>query len=146
SPEPYDVQVLGQPRLLAGSAASLRIRLIDRSTGAALAKVPVEIELRDPHSGQLAHLARFDTDADGTGQPQLQLPDWADGDYELRVTAKPAGDTETIQRTIKLERSWKLMLSSDKPVYQPGQEIHVRAMTLSRPDFKPVAWHDVVFT
>src|SRR5262249_4216173 len=76
----------------------------------------------------------------------FQLPDWPDGAYQLRVVAHPDGKPETVTHEVRLKRSWKLMLSSDKPVYQPGQEIHVRALALRRPDLKPVAGHTAAFS
>jgi uncharacterized protein YfaS (alpha-2-macroglobulin family) len=145
-PSPFDLRVLGQTNLLSGTNASLRVSLIDRLTGAALANVPVVIELHSRANGRVVTLADFRTDTQGTGQPHFQLPDWEDGSYDLRVTARPGGDTEVVTQTVRLLRSWKLMLSSDKPVYQPGQEIHLRSLALRRPDLKPVAGQEVIFT
>src|SRR5262249_42611757 len=79
-------------------------------------------------------------------EPRFQLPDWEDGSYELRITAQPDGKREEFTRSVRLRRSWKLMLASDKPVYQPGQEILLRSLALRRPDLKPVAGHDALFT
>src|SRR6516225_6365866 len=81
TPTPYDLRILGQSKLMAGSMASLRIRLVDRTTGVAVPSAPVDVELRG--AGLVAQLASFATNADGTGEPRFQLPDWADGDYTL---------------------------------------------------------------
>src|SRR5205814_8738980 len=86
------------------------------------------------------------TDADGTGQPRFQLPDWEDGRYELSIVARMSGGPEVLTEQIKLKRSWKLMLTSDKPVYQPGQTIHIRSLTLRKPDLKPVAGEPATMT
>ncbi|HEY7314220.1 MAG TPA: alpha-2-macroglobulin family protein, partial [Gemmataceae bacterium] len=144
SATPYDLLVLGQHNLLAATNSSLRIRLMDHTTKAALAGVPVVVELRG--NGRSAELARFTTDAQGVGQPRFLLPDWPDGDYGLVVTAQTPGAAETISRTVRLTRSWKLMLTSDKPVYQPGQTIHVRTLALRQPDLRPVAKQEAIFT
>src|SRR5262249_44222300 len=100
-PTPYDLQVLGQRQLLADSIASLRVRLIARNTGAALAGVPVRIRFRgktpankEPRVSE--ELVSFDPDAQGTGHPRFRVPAWADGDCELVITATPGGQTETI--------------------------------------------------
>lgn len=146
SPTPYDLRLLGQSDLIAGSEASLRVVLVDHRTGSPLADVPVEIELVDEKTGDGVRLAAFATDRFGSGTPRMQWPDWADGQYELRVNARPGSSTESLARTVKLKRSWKLMVSTDKPVYQPGQTIHVRALGLRRPDLKPVAGHEASFS
>jgi uncharacterized protein YfaS (alpha-2-macroglobulin family) len=141
---PYDLIVLGQRDLLAATAASLRIRLLDRDTGRPLVNVPVTVRLKS--AGQEVELARFRSDAHGSGQPQLQLPDWADGSYELHVTADTPGGPEQVVQSVHLRRSWKLLLTSDKPVYQPGQTIHLRALGLRKPDLHPIAGQPTVFT
>ncbi|MCH8923426.1 MAG: hypothetical protein IIA67_09805, partial [Planctomycetes bacterium] len=51
-----------------------------------------------------------------------------------------------LARPSKLTRSWKLLLSSDKPIYQPGQVIRLRSLALRRPDLHPVAGHDVEYS
>ena len=142
---PFDLKVLGQTRLFPGAAASLRVYLMDRVGGVVLAGVPIEIALGRKGTGQTT-LARFTTDAQGTGQPQFQVPEWADGDCELQITAQLPGGTESLTQQVQLKRSWQVMLSSDKPVYQPGQTIHVRSLALRRPDLKPVAAQEATFT
>jgi hypothetical protein len=144
-PSPYDIRLLGQSQLLPGTAGALRVRLSNAVTQTALAGVPVTLDLVGA-GGQVVRLASFQTNAQGIGEPRFQLPDWEDGSYELRVTAHPDGKREEFTRSIRLRRSWKLMLSSDKPVYQPGQEILLRSLALRRPDLKPVAGHDALFT
>src|SRR5438105_5005030 len=46
TPTPYDLRILGQNRLMAGSMASLRVRLLDRSNNQPMQGVPVDVELR----------------------------------------------------------------------------------------------------
>jgi hypothetical protein len=146
APSPFDLKVLGQTQLLAGANASLRVFLINRSAKAALAGAPIEITLRHKGTGTAVTLARFTTDAQGTGQPRFQVPEWADGDCDLQVVAQVAGGQESLSRQVQVKRSWQVMLSSDKPVYQPGQTIHVRALALRRPDLRPVAAQRATFT
>jgi hypothetical protein len=146
SPSPYDLRVLGQTELLADTESSLRVIVFNRDAGALVPKVPVELSLKGKDPEQYVILAQFETDANGTGQPRCRLPDWKDGEYELKVVAHTAGGTESITRPIKLQRSWQVMLSTDRPVYQPGQVIRMRSLALRRPDLRPVAGEKVAFT
>ncbi len=146
APTPYDLQIFGQSEIYSGTPASLRIRLTNRQTGQPLEDVPVKVEIRGGDPDQLVQLASFRTNANGTGKPRFRFPEWPDGEYKLAVVASPGWSSERIVRSVMLKRSWKLMLSTDKPVYQPGQTIHVRSLGLRRPDLRPVAGHDVVFT
>ncbi len=146
SPSPYDLTVLSQTQLTSGTTASLRVRLLNRNTRKAIANVPVEIDLLDDNSGQAIRLASFSTDANGTGEPRLEIPNWYDGEYELRVTSRHGRSQEIVTRTLNIRRKWKLILTTDKPVYQPGEVIHLRSLSLRMPNRKPVAGQELVFT
>jgi len=146
SATPYDLRLLGQESLLSGSNASLRVTVLDQRTGKPVDGVPVEIALYNPNNKTEVQLVSFTTDQRGAASPRFDLPDWENGEYQLRVTARPGGAPEVLTEPIQLKRSWKLMLSTDKPVYQPGQTIHVRSLALRRPDLKPVTGQGVIFT
>ena len=143
---PFDLRLLGQSQLLAGSPAALRIAVWNVRDDRPLADVQVQVSLYNPSTDQEFHLADLATDANGTATPRFELPDWDDGRYELRVVAQPRGTLEALTRTVHLRRDWRLMVSTDKPVYQPGQTIHIRALALQRPDLRPLAGNSVVFT
>jgi type II secretory pathway pseudopilin PulG len=144
APSPYDLRVLGQSELLSGAEGSLRVVVLRHDDRSPAVGVPVDVELA-PVGGTAVRLVSFQTDSSGTGTPQFRWPDWAPGEYTLRIRARPPRGIEAIDRTIKLKRSWKLMVSSDKPVYQPGQQIHLRSLALRRPDLKPVAGQEAIF-
>jgi alpha-2-macroglobulin-like protein len=141
----YDLKILGQSELVADSGASLRVLLVDHPSGRPIEGVPVQIDLADRKADRTVRLVNFTTDRWGSGSPRFQLPNWEGGEYELRVSAHPGHARESIARTVKLKRSWRLMLTSDKPVYQPGQTIHVRSLALAQPALQPVAGHNVSY-
>jgi len=146
TPSPYDLTLFGQARLVPGTSGSLRVRVVHHELGNGVQGVPVTIDLLDPTGGPIVHLATFSTDEQGTGSPRVQLPDWADGDYPLRVSAQAPGGSQVLTRTVSLRRAWKLMLTSDRPVYQPGQDIHLRSLALRQLNLLPMAGQEAVFT
>ncbi|MGD9646340.1 MAG: MG2 domain-containing protein [Pirellulales bacterium] len=145
-PNPLDLRVLGQTTWSPASQAAIFVRLENVDTGQAIAGVPVQVELVSTSTGKQVRLASLETDESGTARPQFTVPDWAEGDYELRIAARRGWHTERVARTVALRRSWNLMLSSDKPIYQPGQTIRLRALALARADQKPVAGQEATFT
>ncbi len=147
SASPYDLKLLGQSELVAESGASLRVLLVNHDSGQPVEGVPVQIDLADRKADRTVHLVSFTTDRWGSGSPQFKVPNWGDGEYELRVSAhpQPARGEESIAKTVKLKRSWQVMLTSDKPVYQPGQVIRLRSLALAKPELKPVAGHDASY-
>src|SRR5262245_2234778 len=146
SANPLSLEVYGQNSLVPGSDGALRVRLWDKKTQQPVANVPVEITLGEPGSANFVSLASFSTDANGNGQPSFRLPDWPDNSYSLRITAKTSGKPEMLTNSIQLKRTKKVMLTTDKPIYQPGQTIHIRALTLQRQNLKPVADAEAVIT
>ena len=145
-PTPYDLRILGQAEWLAGSATSLRVGVFDQRTGKPLEDIAGTLQLRNRQTNDVVQLVSFRTGDNGEQTPRFELPDWDDGDYELLFSAMPAGSEETLLRTVRLKRSWKLMLSTDKPVYQPGQVIHIRSLALRQPDLQPMVGEDVVIS
>ncbi len=143
---PLDVRVLGQPPAFSGSTGWLRSRLFDHRKEAAVTGATVGVELRDPKTKKTVHLADMHTDDRGIGQARYRLPDWPDGTYDLLFVTHEADDTETISQPVHLRRSARLMVSTDKPVYQPGQVIHVRGLALRFPDLRPAAGESLLFT
>ncbi len=146
-PSPYDLLIFGQNEWIADSEASIRVRLVNRQTNQALAGVPVTIALSNDaaeQSGEVT-LASFQTDHNGTGVPSLRIPAW-DGPCTLTCTATTPAGTEVVARPVKLKRSWQVMLTSDKPRYQPGQTIRLRCLAIRHPDRRVVAGQPVVFT
>jgi alpha-2-macroglobulin-like protein len=146
SAAPYDLRILGQAEWLAGSEVSLRVVFLNPNDGSAYPGAPVEIDILNTALNTAAHLASFSTDRFGSGTVRMKLPDWADGKYPLRVRAVHGGSEESVTETIALHRSWQLMLTSDKPVYQPGDVIHLRSLALARPAGKPVAGQPIAFS
>ncbi len=143
---PIDLRILGQTDLFAGAEASLRVLLQDPRTGVALSNVPFEIDLLGSDDRPTVRLASLATDQFGSGAVRMQMPDWLPGKYRLRIRARPGGADETVVEPITLRRSWQLILTSDKPVYKPGDVIRLRSLALAQPLRKPVAGEAIEFS
>lgn len=142
APTPYDLRVIGQNELIAGSNGSMQVFVRDVQSRGIVDGIPLELHLRDRSSNREVHLASYQS---GSNIPQFDIPDWDAGEYELVVKANVDGSAESIVKTITLRRPWSLLLTSDKPMYQPGQMIHLRCQGLRRPLLKPVEDEAVTF-
>lgn len=125
------VRVLAQRAYAAGSRASVRVIAVDSKTGAPLRDSRVRLDLV---SGEAA-TPLFDgkTEALGTAEVGFTLPAAGFGSRSLRVTADTPLGTVTASQPIQVERRNKILLTTDKPLYQPGQTMHVRALALDGP-------------
>ena len=71
----------------------------------------------------------------------MNLPE---GQYTIRVEASSGKGNSAIERAVTLKRSFKVLLTTDKPIYQPGQTIHIRSLTLATADMRPPVGRDMV--
>ena len=148
---PYDVlpletQVLGHSRWLKGGPAALRVIVSDHRTGR---PVPsrVRIALAPAAKAGAAAAELFDgrTNALGTLDARFTAPSSEPGPYNLRVQVdSPLGKDEVAQQ-IRLESAERILLTCDKPVYQPGQIIHLRALALDLANRRAVSGQPITF-
>ena len=142
SPPQYVIRMLGQNALMGDSAAGLRAFVTDIS-GQPRAGVPVKLFLRG-HGNERIVLADWTTDGDGAAGGPVSLPNWPQGQYNL--TAQAGGNaSDLIDVPITINRASKIYLATDKPIYQPGQVIHIRCLAVSKPSLKPLAGHEATF-
>ena len=70
----------------------------------------------------------------GKGQIEFDIPASLDeGNYELRIEGSHFSD----KTTVRVEKSLLVFLETDKPIYKPGQTIHIRVITL-KSDLRPL--------
>src|SRR5215216_2001262 len=125
------VRMFAQRAYAAGSSASARIITADSKTGSPLPGSRLRIALVDGDRSTTLYTGT--TDGFGTAQVAFTLPALSFGSRQLRVTADTVLGTVTANQPVQLERRDRILLSTDKPMYQPGQTIHLRALSLDGP-------------
>jgi uncharacterized protein YfaS (alpha-2-macroglobulin family) len=144
---PYDLRILGQNQLLQGAPINLRLAVYDRSRNEFAANDPVTVSLVDRVTQKVISETKVMTAAGGPTNVSFEPPAEARGEFDLVVRAETDFDqAEELKQVVTIRRAVRLMLSCDKPVYQPGQTIHVRSLTLRRPDLKPVEGEPAIFS
>lgn len=77
------------------------------------------------------------TDSTGTVQPSFMVPDY-EGDAKLVVSM----GKEKLSQRVKVEKgatgdyTTKILVTTDKPIYQPDQTVHIRTLTLEGIELK----------
>ncbi len=130
-PPPLDTQVFGQTRWLADSPVVLKIVTLDRQK-----QKPVKSQVRIVVGSKTVFAGT--TNDDGVVDAQFRAPSQA-GTYDLKITVKSPVGSDQIDQTVTVEESAQILLTTDKPIYQPSQTIHIRALCLRKPDLKPAA-------
>ena len=139
-----ETRLLAYNDLQAGSTASLRLVALNHATSepAHGADVIIKLVLEDAEHT----LFTGKTGPSGAIDARFPVPDDASGGGELHieVTAEGLG-TDSIVQPVSVKRDTKILLTTDKPLYQPGQRIQMRALSLRAADLKPASHKAVLF-
>ncbi|MBN1675674.1 MAG: hypothetical protein JXR37_31820 [Kiritimatiellae bacterium] len=142
--DPVQASLYGQADLTPGLPAAFRVFVNDGRTGAALAGAKVNLALAGP-KGRRVELGAARTGPDGIAAAETGLPDdLPAGEYTLEATAVSDAGKTTVSRAISVKRSYRILITTDKPLYQPGQTIHIRTLALATADLRPADGRDVV--
>lgn len=125
------VRLLAQRAYAAGSRASVRVVAVDSKTGEPLRDSRIKLDLVNGEAATA--LFEGKTQALGTAQVEFTLPAASFGSRVLRVTAETPLGPVTASQPVQIERRNKVLLTTDKPLYQPGQTMHLRALALDGP-------------
>src|SRR5262249_51196383 len=111
---------------------AVRVVVTDSKNGRIEGAASVRIDL--PQASNIKGRVLFTgaLNARGTVEAQFRFPAGVTGNLPLRyVVDTPIGSAEGTKQ-VGLEDKASILLKPEKPLYQPGQTIHVRALALDR--------------
>ncbi|MCA9526678.1 MAG: hypothetical protein KC549_10340, partial [Myxococcales bacterium] len=122
----------------------LRLLTRDPQSGEALGDLPVTVSLAQVNVDPVL-LYEGRTNAFGELAAAIRAGEALVGDGELIVRVETPTGPQELRAAVAVERATKVLVTTDKPLYQPGQTIHLRALALRRPDLGPDAGREVVW-
>jgi hypothetical protein len=131
--------VLGPTRFVPGTPAGLRVLVRDFNSERPVERAQVRVALRPRAGGTQLVLFTGQTDRFGTADVRFQVPEDAPAESELVVETRSRVGQDRVEKPVQIARAFKIFLTTDKPVYQPGQVIHMRALALGAIDLQPVS-------
>ncbi len=138
------IHILGQQSYLTGGSAAVRVIVTDSKNETIAGSSSVQIDLSTPDQKPRV-LFTGPLNRRGTMEAQFRFPAGLVGSYPLRyVVDTPIGSTEFTQQ-VRLEDKVSILLTTEKPLYQPGQTIHVRALALDRSNHEATADRKLTF-
>ncbi|MGE3807811.1 MAG: MG2 domain-containing protein, partial [Gemmataceae bacterium] len=143
----HETSLSASPELYSNSVAAVRCGVHgckSYTDTIPLAGADVAIELKTAE-GQVFPLHQGKTEANGLAVARFKVPDLKPGQYTLVVATKSTLGEEKLEHQVKVKSEPKILLVTDKPLYQPGQLIHIRALSLKPMDLSPAGNADVVF-
>jgi 5-hydroxyisourate hydrolase-like protein (transthyretin family) len=136
--------VVGRTRFAPDSEGSVRVVVQDFGKGKPIAGASVRVSLK-PAQGRAISLYEGETDATGSVPVSFHVPADAPSEATLVVETRSLAGRDVVEQQVTVEREYRLLLTSDKPLYQPGQVIHMRALALSTFDLTPARGATVGF-
>ena len=138
------LHILGQQSYLTGGKAAVRVIVTGSQDDVIAGHGTVQIEfLANDQKPRLLFSGRLNRR--GTTEAEFRFPASLIGNYKLRYVADtPIGTTEFTQ-DMRLEDKVSVLITTEKPIYQPGQTIHARALALDRSDHDAAAKRKLTF-
>ncbi len=138
------IHILGQQSYLAGALAAVRVIVTDSNNEVIPGRSSLRIEIATG-DGKPQLLFAGPMNRRGTAEAQFRFPAGLAGSQSVRYFVDtPIGSTEYTQ-TVRLEDKVSILLTTEKPIYQPGQTIHVRALALDRSDHRAASTRKLTF-
>ncbi|MGA7593439.1 MAG: MG2 domain-containing protein [Candidatus Sulfotelmatobacter sp.] len=138
------IHIFGQQSYLTGGSAAVRVILTDSKNEVIGGRGSIQIALLGPDDKSQI-LFTGHTNRRGTTEAQFRFPAGLVGSYQLRyLVDTPIGSTEFTQ-PVRLEDKVSILLTTEKPIYQPSQTIHARALALDRANHEAAANRRLIF-
>ena len=137
--------VLGQTRYVPGSQAAMRVVVRDVRDQEPITNAAVEVLMQPVEGGKAISLYQGTTNTRGVVDVSFTVPADLDPAQNLIVETSSTLGEDQLEQAVKVDRDYKILLTTDKPIYQPGQEIHIRALALSTFDRFPASERSIEF-
>ncbi|MFZ2656095.1 MAG: MG2 domain-containing protein [Victivallales bacterium] len=140
--DPAEIFIYSHRNFSPDQKLSFRVFIRDGQTATAIQNKDLEILLKDCN-GKIIGTYKAVTDNNGIAVVEKAFPEIREGDYKIEAYVMNTRQKVNAERQISVRRTYKCMLSTDKPVYQPGQIINIRALTMETSSIKPATGRNV---
>lgn len=126
----FEIRMAAAEKVEPGTQYPVRIRVLSSPQGQPLAKQTVQVTMEIGNDEDKAVKRKVTTDEDGNAMVTFELPKKPADDGEVTATVVRGEFSE--EASIRFEfpepPPARITMSTDKPLYQPGQTVHVRMM------------------
>ncbi len=136
------VKILGQDNFIKGTLIKYRIIVKNQRTEEPISNAKVKVVL----TGEKTEKAVYEGNTDNTGTCEaiFTLPVNIKN-TQLKFIVSSALGKDEYNTSIKITSGNLTYLVTDKPIYQPGQTIHIRTLSLQKPLLNAVKNKEVIF-
>ncbi len=131
TPDIFALSVVAPPTAHEGAPYRLRVNAAHPLTKKPVAAVTIDAEMKFDGSDRPDIVLKKSavTDANGFATLDFQIPPAVeDEEGEIKINGRRGILNEMAETDIELDRQTQIMISTDKPLYQPGQTLHTRVL------------------
>lgn len=137
------VYLLSSDTVFAGSESMVRLIAQDPGSGQVLSGRNAVVTLIGENG--FAREVSGVTDEVGTLAIPVAIPEELSGSVDLEAAIEGRNGDMVMQATLQVRRESRVLLTTDKPFYQPGQTVHLRSLAMRRPALVPEADEQVIY-
>jgi uncharacterized protein YfaS (alpha-2-macroglobulin family) len=142
----HETILYGQNKLVPGSQAGIRVVVRDTTNTEPIEGAQIAALLQPASGGEAIQVFSGLTDSSGSTDVNFTVPEDAESNQTLIIQTSSELGSDEIRRSVIVSREYRVLLTTDKPIYQPGQIIHIRALALSTFDLVPAKEQDLEIT
>jgi len=131
------VNIIGEDEFLKGTLVKHRIIVKNIKNDSPLKNANVQIKLDE----KIVYEGK--TDEKGIVVSSFKAPEKDEGDLSFTISSFLG--KETFSKKIRFVSGYITYLITDKPIYQPEQTIHIRSLTLKKPELNSVKEKEITF-
>ncbi|MBC8032194.1 MAG: carboxypeptidase regulatory-like domain-containing protein [Pyrinomonadaceae bacterium] len=133
TPNIFALEVTAPAQTQAGTRHYTHVRAFNPITRKPVKGVEIGVEFQVDEDAPAAKITnRGITDDSGYALVSIDVPaSTRPGDGDLKVVARHGGYIREMSDEIEVCNSTRIMVTTDKPIYQPGQALHIRALVFN---------------
>ena len=131
TPDIFTLQVAAPRKAQEGSAFRLRVQAAHPLTFKAVPGVTLNAEIKFEGDADADNVLKQSARTDATGFATLDFqipPSVEDDEGEISIEGRRGVLVATAESDFELDRDARVMVTTDKPIYQPGQTLHMRVL------------------
>lgn len=146
APEAFGLRLASPQAVRGGEVYRARVRAVHSVTSQPVRGVKLEAKLtvEDWEEEESELTAAATTDARGFAAFEFPLPARIASEPELEISGRLGPFTDSVSSDAYVDRPSRTLLSTDKPIYQPGQTLHARVLMMDATG-KPVEGMEIPF-
>ena len=143
----FDLRTRFPSTLYADGPAKVRVFLIDPTRNEPLADRPVSLQVFPKLAEGVGEaVATVNATTNEAGTAVFDVPAQGEGEYVMSATSSASGYiVGEVEDDLSVVRTARVLVTTDKPMYKPGQKMDVRALVLRKPNLSADADQDVTF-